>query len=226
MRPCPGRFLTRLGALIGAVGLLGCAPIAPPPPAAEGPLSHTVHVISNDWHTGIVVARADLPPGRLPEAADFADAWFLEFGWGGREYYPSPRPGLGTTLAAALAPTPAVMHLAGLGAPPEEVYPSSEVLVIRLTAGGFDRLVAEIDASFERLAGGRAEPVAPGLYRDSRFYPAHGRFHLFNTCNTWIARMLAAGGVVLSPSGVITAEHLMYRLRDLPEVTRKIRVPG
>ena len=32
-------------------------------------------------------------------------------------------------------------------------------------------------------------------------------------CNTWTARMLRAGGVNLLPSGVITADELMARLR-------------
>lgn len=221
MMPNPGRFLTRLAALIGAVWLIGCAPVSHPSTVAEGPLAHIVRIVSNDWHTGIVVPRASLPPQQVPEAADFPDARFLEFGWGDREYYPSPRPGLGTTLAAALVPTPAVMHLAGLEAPPEDVYPDSEVLAVRLTAAELDRLLTEIDASFERPSGARAEAVARGLYRDSRFYPAGGRFHLFNTCNTWAARMLAAAGLELSASGVITAEHLMSRLRDLPNVRRR-----
>ena len=175
MTPSPWHFLTRrLVALICAAGLIGCAPIPQPLAAAEGPLTYTVRVISNDWHTGIVVPRASLPPQRVPEAADFPSALFLEFGWGDREYYPSPRPSLGTTLAAALVPTSAVMHLAGLQAPPEDAYPDSEVLTVRLTAAGLDRLLAEIDASFERGGGIRAEAVARGLYRESRFYPARG----------------------------------------------------
>jgi uncharacterized protein DUF2459 len=41
-------------------------------------------------------------------------------------------------------------------------------------------------------------PLGPGLYGDSRFYPAHGQFHLFNTCNTWAARALQAAGYPMS----------------------------
>ena len=57
------------------------------------------------------------------------------------------------------------------------------------------------------------EAISRGLYPDSRFYNALGEFHLFNTCNTWTARMLRAGGVALSPSGIVTADGLMARLR-------------
>ncbi len=81
MTPSPGHFLTRrLAALIAAAGLMGCVPIPQPLPPDEGPLTHTVRVISNDWHTGIVLPRASLPPQRVPEAADFPSALFFEFG--------------------------------------------------------------------------------------------------------------------------------------------------
>ncbi len=58
-----------------------------------------------------------------------------------------------------------------------------------MSAEALERLIAQIDNSFDRPEGGRGETVARGLYQDSWFYPAHGRFHLFNTCNTWTARI-------------------------------------
>ena len=216
--------MQRLGRLIVLFGCVAwfaaCTSVSPPADLNQGAPTHTVHVFSNGWHTGIVVARKDLPLARVPEAADFPEAAYLEFGWGDREYYPSPRPTVGMALSAALTPTPAVIHLAGLGGPPQMVDLRVEVVAVRLTTAAFERLVVEIDATFDRPAGGRAKPVAPGLYEDSLFYTAHGRFHLFNTCNTWTAWMLAAAGVDVSPAGVMTAEDLMGRLRDLPNVSQ------
>ena len=209
--------------LICAGWLAACAPIPQPLPADEGEPLHRIYVFSNGWHTSIVLPRDALPPGAIPEAADFPKAAFLEFGWGDREYYPSPDPTLGMALAAALTPTPAVMHLAGLPRPPREIYREAEVLALRLSAAALGRLIAKIDGSFDRPQGGRGETVARGLYADSWFYPAHGRFHLFNTCNTWTARMISAAGVGVSLSGVQTAEDLMGRLRDLPSVKQLIQ---
>ncbi len=217
------RRLGRLAGLACAGWLVACAPPPQPLPLDEGEAVHTIYVSSNGWHTNIVLSRDALPPGAIPEAADFPQAAFLEFGWGDREYYPSPRPTMGMALAAALTPTPAVMHLAGLPRPPRELSREAEVLAMGLSAAALERLIERIDASFDRPAGGRGETVARGLYRDSWFYPAHGRFHLFNTCNNWTARMLSAAGVGLSPSGVQTAEQLMRRLRDLPNVRRPAR---
>ncbi len=171
-------------------------------------------MVSNGWHTAIVAPQPALAAtGLLPEAADFPDAAFLEFGWGDRAYYPAKEKTIAMTLGAALAATPAVMHMAGLAVPPGQAGSGPETLRVTLTEAGFRRLVRALADQFERPAGARAAPVSRGLYPDSNFYNAHGTFHLFNTCNTWTARMLRAGGVELSPSGIITADGLMTRLR-------------
>lgn len=184
------------------------------PPGDVGPRTRLIHVVSNGWHTAIVVSAPDLVAiDALPEAADFSDAAFLEFGWGDRTYYPAKEKSLGMIFNAALAPTPAVMHMAGLQASPEDDGSKLKVISVGLTEEGFQRLVQALAAEFERPSGGRAEPVSRGLYPDSHFYHARGKFHLFNTCNTWTARMLHTGGVALSPSGIVTADKLMARLR-------------
>ena len=191
--------------------LVGCQTAAPI--RDTGLRSRLIHVTSNGWHTAIVVpANALADSGAIPEAADFPDAAFLEFGWGDRVYYPAEKKTLGMALSAALAPTPAVMHVAGRRAPPDDDT-GYESIPLFLTEEGFRRLAATLAAEFERPAGGRAEPVSRGLYAHSYFYRAHGEFHLFNTCNTWTARMLQTGGVALSPSGIVTADRLMARLR-------------
>lgn len=211
-------------ALLAMLWLAACAAAPAAAPGAEGPGADTpdesggvtVYLTSNGWHSGIAVPRTALPPGLLPEAADFPGAAYLAFGWGDADYYPAPEAGLGVALAAALTPTPAVLHLSGLPAPPGEVYPQSEVLAFALAPRAFAALAAYLDASVARPEGGeKAGPVAPGLDRYSLFYPATGAFHLFNTCNTWTARGLAAAGLPLHPTGVVTAEDLMRQARPL-----------
>ncbi len=189
----------------------------PLPPADAGPRSDAVRVVRSGGHTAIVISRAEvIATGVLPEADDFPDAAFLEFGWGDRVYYPAAEPTFGMTLDAAFWPTPAVMHLVGRARAPELTYAdveTADVEVLAMTQGGLRRMLRAIAGEFVRPEGGRAEPVSRGLFEGSYFYDAQGRFHLFNTCNTWTARMLRAGGVNLSPSGVVTADDLMTRLR-------------
>ena len=208
------RWLLGPALMLCAAWLATCETAPPPPSGDGGPRSRLIQVASNGWHTAIVVPAPDLAAtGLLPETADFPDAVFLEFGWGDRVYYPAKEKTLGMTLAAALTPTPAVMHMAGLAAPPDHRGTGLEVISVALTEGGFLNLVEALAAGFERPGGARARAISRGLYPDSRFYNALGEFHLFNTCNTWTARMLRAGGLALSPSGIVTADGLMARLR-------------
>lgn len=201
--------------LLRALPLLALAP--PTPANAETPPPHRVLVTTNGWHSGIVLARADLPPEILPERADFPDAAFIEFGWGDAEYYPAPRPSLGMAFAAAF-PGPALMHVSGLPSHPAQVFPTVAVLTLPLRPEQMQPLVAAIAASFARAGAARAQPTAsPGLYAFSRFYPATGRFHAFNTCNTWTARILASAGLAISPDGVQSADDLLARLRPLTQ---------
>jgi uncharacterized protein (TIGR02117 family) len=179
--------------------------------AAAARAETTIYVTSNGWHSGIVIARADLPPGLIPETADFPAATHFEFGWGNRDYYTTPRKTIGLTIGAAL-PGAAVVHLAGLSGPPR-AYAGHEAVALRVSADGVRRLVAYLHQAFARGGAARVRVMAPGLLPASGFYPATGTFHLFNTCNTWTAAGLAAAGIAIRVGGVQQAEELMSQVR-------------
>lgn len=206
--------------LLLAMGLAACAagPDVPPRPETSTlptGATHTIFVTSNGWHSSIVLARSDLPPGSIPEAADFPEARFLEFGWGDAEYYPAEHQTIGMTLRAVLLPTPAVVHVAGLTTTPVVLYPDAEVVSLSIRGRRLEHLVKFIDASFDRGERERVAASGPGLYTYSKFYPALGKFHLFNTCNTWSARALAFSGFKVRESGAQSADELMHQVRPL-----------
>ncbi len=178
--------------------------------------TYTVLVTSNGWHSDIAIAHADIPAGRIPEAADFPEAVYLHFGWGDANFYQSREPGLGTTVGAAFA-GPAVVHLAGLARRPSETFRDMEEISLTLDAAQFERLVTHLHDSFAREGKRRVESSGPGVYEFSRFYPATGEFHLFNTCNTWTARGLAAAGLAITADGVRTESDVMDQVRALPK---------
>lgn len=199
--------------------LLGGVPLVSVEASTQGSAdaARVVLVTSNDWHSRIVVAVADLPAGLLPEAADFPGAAWLAIGWGDHEFYPMRDPPTWLALKAGLWPTDAVIHLVPLAAPPR-VVDGFEVLEIELGHTEHEALLVAIDATIVRNGAARAPIAAPGLFRGSLFYPAHGRFHLLNTCNSWTARQLVAAGLPIRWRGVVTAEDLMRQLRALPGV--------
>lgn len=183
------------------------------PAWAEGSAT-TIVVTSTGWHTGIAIARADIPVTEIPEIGDFPDAAWIEFGWGDKDFYTDPDAGVLGALRATV-PGPAVMHVAGLWGHPSRVFPQAEWAPVALPAEGIDRLIAYLAAGFDRDGAARARHSARGLYAFSRFYPATGEFHLFNTCNTWVAQGLAASGLPIDTDGVNRASHVMEQLAPL-----------
>jgi uncharacterized protein (TIGR02117 family) len=202
-----------------AVALLALHLALSPAAAAR---TYTIYVSSNGWHTDITVRKADIPADRITEATDFADAHYLQFGWGDADYYTTPDPGIGTTLGAAFA-GPAVVHVAGLKALPNAVFNDTEQIALTLSAENFAKLLDALHASFDRGGAARVAASADGVYDFSRFYPATGEFHLFNTCNTWTAQTLAAAGVAVTVSGTQSADDVMRQLRVRTEEQQQVR---
>ena len=188
------------------IGVLATVPVA----AAE----RTVLAVNIGWHVGLAFEAADLDPAAFPETADFPDVRWIEVGWGDAAFYRDPDPDLGTILAAALVPTPAVLHLVAMPLHPAQYLPQAEVLAIPLDDARMERLVAYVAAQVDRAGRPRAEALGPGLYPVSRFYPALGEFSLDRTCNTWVAEALAAAGMPIDPGDVVHASTLMARIRS------------
>lgn len=194
--------------------IFGCAVSTPSViPTARIGAATSIYVINHGWHTGIAVKRRDIPAGIWPESVDFPDARYLEVGWGDGDYYPAPDAGIGTALQAAFLSRRIVLHVVGLNDRVVAEFPFSEIVELPTSQDGVARLCEYIDDSFDRNGGRRAISLGSGIYGNSRFYPARGRFHLFNNCNTWTARGLQAAGYPINPHA-ITADDVMRQARE------------
>ncbi len=167
-----------------------------------------IYLVSHGWHAGIVLERAAIPAGLLPEQADFPGARYLEIGWGDRDYYTRADPHAGILLKAGLWPTASVLHVVGFSEPVTKTFPHSEVIRIDLGRQGFVSLCQHLDNRFARDSGSAAA-LQSGLYGQSRFYLARDTYHLFNTCNVWTARALRTAGCPVTPAFNITVESLL-----------------
>lgn len=193
----------------------GCA-AAPDADAADAcPAEHAAWVVDHGRHAGLVVRREDLVTVRPELAGTLPAGAYVEVGWGDARYYPDPDPGLGLGLRALLWPTASVLHLVVLPEPPVRYFRGAEVLAVSLSEAGHRDLLAFIGDSFAPGTGDRPpRRLGPPLYGQGGFYPARGRFHLFNTCNTWIARGLEDAGYPVSAGWVVTADQLLSRLEQ------------
>ena len=184
------------------------------PPAPDAP-TEPVWVVDHGWHTGLVMARSSIPRRLLLEQEDFPVARYLEFGWGDADFYRASDPGVALAIRAALGSRASVVHVVGLPVRPQEIFVGRDVVEIRLSRPGFEALARFVDDSIDRAEHRRAPMLGTGLYGRSAFYPGRGRYHLVNTCNTWIARALRAAGVPITPVYAMTAGNLMWQVKRL-----------
>ena len=195
------------GLILSAIPLLGWS---------VSTQANTLYVTNHGWHTGVVVQASAVTESDLSFVSDtLGPAAYYEFGWGDEGYYQegSERPWL--LISAAFWPTSSVMHAVALPAAPQDYFPESGMMTLTVSDETLERLIDALVDSFADAPADSPEPVGEGLYGDSRFFPATGRFHLFRTCNTWTLETLAAAGVPVDPSGVIRAPTVMRKLEEL-----------
>jgi uncharacterized protein (TIGR02117 family) len=215
-----GSFSAGLLLSLFILSLLGGCTSPPAELPTVSDAAQVVYVLGHGWHTGLVVRRADIPDGMWPEQADFPAAQYLEVGWGDRDFYQAPEPTFSLGLKAALRSTASVLHVVGFAMPPEDYFAASEVIAVRLFPPGFAHLVTFIHQTYKRDAHGRAIPLGPGWYEHSQFYLATGTYHLFNTCNTWVAKALQAAGAPMRPGSALTAGSVMEQVRAFGSIMR------
>ena len=208
---------------LAGIALGACAAPPPNPPLApDGGPRIAIYLVAHDKHSGIAVRRADIPAGLWPESRDFPRAEYLEVGWGDRDYYYGRNQSLWDALRAAFGTNnPSVLHVAGVRGPLAESFPASEIIEVRVTRDGFDHLVRYIHDEYDRAGESVAAPLGPGLYGDSRFYPARQTFNLSRTCNVWTARGLRDAGLPIEDS--ITMEGVMSQARGIGKVVQSAR---
>jgi len=178
----------------------------------DGDQAATVLVVRHRWHTGIVLPADRLTPplAFLDEA--FSDSAWYEIGWGDNDFY-RRTDNLWLLGKALFWPTDTVLHVVGLDRHPADL-PNSDVEALCLPAEGLAHLQATLAEDFKLDADGRPIAADPGLYGDSRFFPARGNFWFGRTCNTWTAQRLRDSGVEIRTFMTLRAKSVMAQIRD------------
>ena len=192
-------FLSSLKCLVLVILLLGGAGCATPGPPLYPVLAQEepryIYVVRHDWHIGLIVKYDDIGPHLWPEKDDFPEALYLEVGWGDRDFYQTPRAGLGILLQAALKSPASVVFVIGLPTAVTRYFPYADILEIPLSQRALEEMGRFIHATYKRDVTGQTIPLGPGHnHRHSMFYLAEGDYSLFNTCNSWISKALQAAG--------------------------------
>jgi len=205
----------RVAGLLTAIALAGgcLAPVAELAPSGGAESSVAVWVLDHGWHTAIVVRRSDVDVTIWPEVDDFVEATFVEVAWGDRDFYMAKPATLWLGVKAAFLASGSVLHVVGFGVPIATYFAESEAVELRLSRRGFDAMTRFVHDEYRRDHAGRTLRLERGLYGTSWFYAARSTYHLFNTCNTWVARALGSAGLSVTASGTVTAGGVMRQVR-------------
>lgn len=172
-------------------------PLVPGPgPDLSGPAARQIGLLQGPIHTDILFPLTPDVRTRFAfaEAAgvplNHPDAQWLVFGWGSAAFYTTAGSYADITASAVLTAASgdnAVIRLDALGP-----LPAMENLrFLDLSEAQFQALLATTTATL----AGETRLTHPGFTGTDAFFPAHGPFHLFRTCNVWLGETLRASGI-------------------------------
>jgi uncharacterized protein (TIGR02117 family) len=205
--------------LILAAGCASTSPAHTPAPHPSDTSTQTttadeqVWVLDSGWHTGLILARAELGPALIRLLQPAAAVQYLMFGWGNRRYYMSPDPTFGMGIAA-LFPSQSVLLIESCKLPPRACYTNVvKFHVVAVSAEGLRRLDDYLLHSLRAVDHGRLQPLAAGPDAGSKFYASGLSYDAFHTCNTWTAEALHDAGLPVDYHGVIFSGQLWRQLQ-------------
>lgn len=167
----------------------------------------SIYVFSGPVHSDVILPtvtdaidwRDHFPPDDF--RSPVVRAAHVAIGWGDRGFFlETPRwkdLKVSTAAKAMFLPSKTVMHVQFYAQPKE----TNECKKVVISNEAYERLVAHILTSFAQNDSNESADnkilIDPSYAygRTDAFYEAKGSYHLFNTCNCWVAGTLKAGGV-------------------------------
>ncbi len=153
-----------------------------------------------DWRSHIPLAQYFSNPNEIK---------YLSFGWGDEVFYRTGSRDIKTITQALFWPTPSILHVTGRATRPHGSTPDDAYKALHLSQTDYLRMTQKLKRSFKLNARGNIKAIEPGLVRNSYFFAANGNYHLFHTCNHWIADLLQAGHII-TPLVPISPQSILY----------------
>jgi len=161
----------------------------------------TIYVVSNEVHADIIVpVKTSIIDwseelGGATFVGDVSLASHAAFGWGDKGFFLETETWddfkLSVAANALLLPSESCMHVAFTS--PEYFTDAASV---KISEAQYQKLVDHIQQSFKQDADEQAVQISGRAYSTTdAFFEANGRYHLLNTCNSWVGRGLKSAGV-------------------------------
>lgn len=181
---------------------------------------HTIYLIKQYWHTAVVFHKEEIDSLLFPEVKHFKNAKLIDIGWGDEAFYQHPEFDWGLAFEALFHSTPSTLRIEGINISKEAYFNISEIVVEFLVSDEqLNTIFKFLNETIWRDENGNPEIFSTQGLGRILFLRARGNYHLFNTCNTWLAGGLKQAGIDIDDDVVLT-EQLFNEAAKVGEVIK------
>ena len=181
---------------------------------------HKIYFIKQNWHTAIVFSTRELDSQLFREYDLFSEFGLIDIGWGDEEFYQYPGFDSGLAFKALFYATPSTLRVEGINLTKEEYFDLSEIVIeLEVSDEQFKNICTFINNTFYINDAGKTSILNKKAGGKIIFYKSKGSYHLFNTCNTWLARGLRESGIEIEDNILLT-EQLFNELARIGSVIK------
>jgi uncharacterized protein (TIGR02117 family) len=181
---------------------------------------NSVYLIKQNWHTALVFTPEQIDTTIIPEAIYFTGYNLIDFGWGDEEFYQYPGFDSGLAFGALFYATPSTLRVEGITYSKESLFDYSEIVIKLLVDDDqLIRLNQFLSGSFYRDDSGNPVILNDMAGGKIKFFKSPDSYHLFRTCNTWVAEALFYAGFEIE-TNIILAEQLFNEAAEIGVVIK------
>jgi len=182
--------------------------------------NYKIYLVKQRWHTGIVFKREEIDTTIWKDIHAFKNFNYVDVGWGDEEFYQYPDFDFELAVKALFYPTNSTLRIEGINISIDEYASFSDIAIeLSISSDGLEKIYKFIDSTYQRDENGKSILLSERYNGYIKFYKAKGEYHLFNTCNTWVAEALNYGGIKI-PTDVVLAEQLFNEALDFGKIIK------
>lgn len=168
---------------------------------------HSIYLIKQRWHTAVVFYPKEVDTLIFPEVKYFTGAEMIDVGWGDEAFYQHPDFDWELAYKALFYPTPSTLRIEGIYISKQQYFDLSEIVVeLKINNEQLKILLKYISDTIWKDEKGKDKILSTQYLNRVYFLKANGEYHLFNTCNTWLARGLRQAGFEIKDDIILTEQ--------------------
>lgn len=167
----------------------------------------TIYLIKQRWHTAVVFHKEDVDTIIFPEIKYFQKAELVDIGWGDEAFYQHPDFDWDLAYQALFQSTPSTLRVEGIFISKQQYFDISEIVVeLKINNEQLKVLQKYISDTIWRDENHKHKILSTQYLNRVYFFKANGSYHLFNTCNTWLAKGLKQSGLEIKDDIILTEQ--------------------